>query len=436
MIFGSEKFDVTYLENKNLVHLIIIILISIWVLSPVHLLRFLWGWDDQWAIFNRFTEAGFTWSNIYSIFTTYYCGQYAPINQLYYTIIYYFFAYNPIYYHIGGLVIHVINACLVYYMLINISNLISNNKLKNSHISLLASVLFAISPFNLEPVAWVSATKVTLYALFYFSAIICYCKYLRRGSPICYYLTIFLYLLSFGAKEQAVTLPLCLILIDYLNKRDLTSWQVIMEKIPFLILSLLFGIISIESQGRELFGISDFYPFYQRIILSFFTLSEYFTKSLLPINISYLYPFPFQIGEAVPILLWYYPAAFVFILYAYWKILRNSVYLNFGILFFIIHLIFVINILSLSRFSIVADRYAYVATVGIYFIIAYIVFKYIRHYKTVVITLTSIYCLYFGLYTNQHIYVWTNAVTLKKELREKIRNRIDFEKWKVEHIQK
>jgi len=432
-----KKMEVCYNRKRDIFHVILIALIITVVFWPAHKLRFLHGWDDQWAIFNYFTEDGFTWVNIYSILTTFYFGQYAPVNQLYYTLMYHFFNYDPMYYHIGGVIIHIINAGLLYYLLLHISNRISGTvSPKNSYIALTASTLFAVSPFNLEPVAWVAATKVTLYALFYFLAIHSYCRYLYTSRNLYFYLTLFLFTISFGAKEQAVTLPLCLLLIDYVYKRNLKSKVVILEKLPFFILSLLFGVISIQSQGKGIFEVSEFYALYQRVILSSYTLSEYFTKTLLPVNISYLYPFPLQIGDPVPVYLWIYPVAVVFMAYAYYKLQARNVWLNFGLLFFIIHVILVINILSLARFSIVADRYAYVATSGLYFVLAYIIVSYISHFKKTVFIATVLYFAYFAIYTNRHIKVWTNAVTVKQKLKIEIRNRADYERWKNEHLNK
>ncbi len=52
-----------------------------------------------------------------------------------------------------------------------------------------------------------------------------------------YLLTLFLFAVSFLAKEQAVTLPLLLILIDWFcqNLKEKALW---VEKLPFFILSL------------------------------------------------------------------------------------------------------------------------------------------------------------------------------------------------------
>ena len=56
-------------------------------------------------------------------------------------------------------------------------------------------------------------------------------------------------MLSLLSKGTAVILPLILFLIDYLRERKL-SVKLLLEKIPFLILSVFFVILSIKMQDR------------------------------------------------------------------------------------------------------------------------------------------------------------------------------------------
>src|SRR5690606_3928296 len=106
-------------------------------------------------------------------------------------------------------------------------------------------------PINVEPIVWVSASKVLLYAMFYLLSLICYSHFLKSGKSIYYYLTILCFIFSFGAKEQAVTMPLCLLLFDLLYSRKFTDIMVWYEKVPFFIISLIFGLITLQSQGLE-----------------------------------------------------------------------------------------------------------------------------------------------------------------------------------------
>lgn len=424
-----------YLEKSDLVHLVIVFLAIAFTLWRVLLHSFLIGWDDQWFVLNHYTSNGLAAKNLYLIITTFYYGQYAPINQLYYTTIYEFFELRPFAFHIGSLVLHGINVVLIYYFLKNIGcKLFHHEDLKNRQIAFLATFIFAISPINLESIAWVAASKVLLYAFFYLLALNFYCWYLKTTNPVWYHLIFLCFVLSFGSKEQAITLPISLILIDYVYDRHLYNIKIWYEKAPFIILSLLFGLITIQSQLALYVERAEFYRWDQRIILSMYTFTEYFVKSLFPLRISYLYPFPFQIGEDVPKWMWIYPVFIPIILFWLFNFVKKK-WIVFGLCFFVLHLLIVLNLFSLSRFSVIADRYAYIATIGLYFILSTIVVKYCFTFKKrySYVTVLTIYLFLLISYTSLHSKVWNNSITLKEELRTVIQGRSDYANWLREH---
>ena len=422
----------SYLLKPTVFHLTIITLLIALLYKQVYKFDFLIGWDDQWFVLNDYTRDGFTWNNLYDIITDFYYGQYAPVNQLYYTTVYFLFGNNPMWFHIGGVLLHLVNVVLLYFLFIKISKLLFRApETTYKQVAFVGAILFAVSPFNLEPVAWVAASKVTLYAFFYLVAIDFYQKYILTAGSRYYYLTILFFTISFGAKEQAVTLPFCLILLDYMYKRDFRNNIVWYEKMPFFVLSLFFGIVTIQSQGQAVMESTNFYPVYQRVILAFYTVSEYLTKALVPINLSYLYPFPFQVGSPVPNWLLFYPAAILIVIFCFYRILCKR-WVLFGMLFFLIHIVFVVNIFSLARFSIVADRYAYLANAGIYFILGYgfVRLTYESSVRKLVLGIGLVYISYFIFYTHYHLAVWTNVTTLKEKISDTIKERPDYQLWK------
>ena len=62
----------------------------------------------------------------------------------------------------------------------------------------------------------------------------------------------------------------------------------------FLIMAFFFGIITVLSQGKGPYEM--IFPLYQRLLFGCFALVEYITKSLLPVNLNFFYPFPIVIG--------------------------------------------------------------------------------------------------------------------------------------------
>jgi hypothetical protein len=418
------------LKMHNRVHrlhlpaLVFSVVIVYW---QVYSFDFLMGWDDQWFITNAYTENGLHWDNIYAILTDFYYGQYAPVNQLYYTVLYSLFQYNPAYFHIASAIVHLVNVLLVYQLIYQLAPRIAIlNDILVRQMSFLTALLFSVLPINIEPVAWISASKVMLYAFFYLLALLSYCRYLRTKKPAGFYLTILYFILSFGAKEQAVMLPACLLLLDHVYRRNFRKKEIWIEKLPFILLSILFGFITIQSQELQS-SEQEFYPIYERIPLSFYTLSEYFTKSFIPVNLSYLYPFPFQIAEKAPWWLWIYVLAVPAIIYCFFPQIKKR-WMYFGALFFLIHIILVLNFIPVGRFSVIADRYAYVASIGLCFIAAYtfVVYTNGSRFKRLFKVAAALYITTLVIYGTSHIGVWENAPSLKERLRRTIENRYDY----------
>ena len=430
MNYNLSLLKSVYLSRINTFHITLLAFSVVFIYWRVYQFSFLIGWDDQWFVTNHYTQSGFKWDNIYGIFTDFYYGQYAPLNQLYYTLLYSLFEYNPAYYHIAGVLIHLTNVVLVYFLINNIiPKLTAKSAFQIKQIAFLTALLFAILPINIEPVAWVAASKVTIYVLFYLLALTWYCKYLATRKSSSFYLTLLFFALSFGAKEQAVLFPVCMILFDTVYYRDLKDKMVWLEKLPFLVLTVLLGIVTIQSQGIE-DNPEVFYPVYQRIPLAFYTLSEYFTKCLVPVNLSYLYPFPFQVGEQVSWWLWIYVFAIPLVIFCFYKQIKTQWFL-FGFLFFLIHIVLVINVFSLARFSVVADRYAYLASIGLCYIVSYGFISKISMLKRKR-PLFFVGIAYVGallIYSAIHVKVWTNVYTVKEKLKNTIEKR-DFEELK------
>lgn len=389
---------------------------------------FLYYWDDQWSVINTYTSGGFTWDNIYRIFTETHGGQYSPLNETVYALIYSFFGYSSTVFHLASLGWHLLNVVLLYFfisgILIQIPQLTTAY---NKQIAFLATLLWAIHPVNVEPVAWISASKVLVYTSFYLLGLLCYLKYIRTEKLSYYVATLALGFCSCLGKEQAVIFPLCLLLIDFVADRGILRLKIWEEKLPFLLLSLYLGTIPMLAQGFNKEELD--YPLIDRLVFAAYSLIEYLTKCVLPIKLSYIYPFPMLPGYAIPFRFWFYPVVVVFVVYSVY-LLRQKRIIVFASLFFLIHLLFVLHIIPISRFAIVADRYVYLSGIAIYLLMVYLFVPFIcskaKRIKVMMITGLIIYLCYLGGYTNYYVRQWKDTDSIKKELRELINERKDI----------
>lgn len=413
------------MPSRTVLYLAVLGLGALLIYHPVYRFDFLYGWDDQWFVTNHYTEGGFSVENLWAIFTEFYKGQYAPFNQLYYTSLYSLFQYQTGIFHVFSVLIHFINGILVYLLSRNLRKQLNDEPPATLDLmSFFTALLFVVLPINVEAVAWVSAAKVLWYAFFYLLAILMYIRYIKNKRHILFYAVLLFFTLSFFSKEQAVAIPLTLVLVDWVYRRDLKSPELWLEKIPFFILAVLFGLVTIASQDLG-DGQRHFYPLYQRIPLALFTISEYITKSILPVNLSYLYPFPFHIGESVNWWMWFYVLFAPFIIYSCFM-LKNRSYI-FSLLFFLINICLVINFVSIARHSLIADRYTYISSIAVAFLLADLFFKLLKSRRRLSLIISIIYITAIMGYSAYYVTTWKDAYSVKERLKKTIEGRPDFE---------
>lgn len=370
-------------------------------------------WDDKWQVMNQYTE-GRGWDGLKTILSEFYGGQYSPLNAWCYSLIHSLFGYNPTAFHAFSLILHISCVLLLYSLLSSLG--------AKRYIAWITALLFAIHPLQVESVAWVSASKIVVYSFFYLCALKSYVAYVQRENVLYYYFALLFFVLSFGGKEQAVTLPFCLVGIDLVLRRNLRSWLTWKDKLPFLILALFFSWITIQSNASH--GVSILsgnmgYPFVQRIAFASYSFVEYIIKSILPFHLLYLYPFPMQKGDALPLRFWIYPVALLVVIVSTPALRSRSVLLA-GLGFYSLHIALTIHLVPMSRIAIVADRYIYLAAPALFFLYAYYIDKWLRRQSKWVYRLgvgtIAIYILVIGVLAYQRTYSWKDNIALKREV--------------------
>ena len=242
--------------------LIIIPLVTYW---PVFSHDFQMKWDDWWVVMNEYTEVGFYGENISAIITDFYHGQYAPVNQFYYLTLYTLFGYNPFWFHAAGLLVHIANVVLVFFLIRRLLQKSGDGFTPVSilRISFITAALMSLHPFLVEAVSWVSASKCIIYTFFYLLALHAYISYVASRKLSYFVLVLLCYLFSFGGKEHAVTLPFCLLLFDHTMKRNMRNWQVWVEKVPVFCITIGFVILTFYSQkfnGEGILSKQELHP--------------------------------------------------------------------------------------------------------------------------------------------------------------------------------
>jgi hypothetical protein len=311
------------------------------------------NWDDQRYVAENKIIMGWSWNNIKSIFNRTYMGHYHPLTLLSYSLEYQFFKLNPLIYHLTNLVLHLMNGLLVFLFIFLLNGEVMT--------SLMVSLLFGIHPLHVETVAWISERKDVLYSFFFLGSLIVYLRYLKTKWTRYYVLSLSLFFLSLLSKSMAMTLPIVLFLCDYLLHRKFDRKSLI-EKIPFLAIAFIFGIMALFTQrSTEIMNPKSSSSLIKNIFIMSEVLTSYFSKLILPIKLSCVYP-PMKGMEGS----WSYVylPIIIGILIAGIILGRYNRKIAFGTFFFFA------TILPVLPIKIVADRYTYIPSTGIFFIAA------------------------------------------------------------------
>ena len=416
---------------KYWIPVLLLVAIGVLVYYPTLGNRLQMGWDDGWMLLNNYTYRGFTWDNLQTIFKETWYGQYSPVNQLFYTIIYSIFGPNPMAYHSYSLLLHLSNVCFVFLLVYSILFGAKHTDEKTALVvAFCASLLFCIHPLQVEAIAWVSASKVLLYSFFTLSALLAHVKFICSGKAKYYILALILFLFSLGSKEQTVVLPVSMILIDWVMKRNMKTKDIWIEKLPFIMLAVFFGLFTLSMQSPDLVKAWAGYTFLQRLVMACYALVEYVVKLVLPVKLLYLYPFPMPPGGELPLRMLIYPVIILVVgigLYIY----RKNRFLLFGVSFFLVNVALTVHVAPMSRYNIVADRYIYLPSIGLLFVGVWYIVTYmqtlVKKQKNRIYAMIVCYLLYLGIYSYQRTQVWYDNFTLKREMIELIDQRKMYE---------
>ncbi len=343
--------------RRALVPVILVILAVVAAFGP-SLMNGFTNWDDDRLITANPLIRSFSLPHLSAMFSYAFCGTYIPLTLLTFCAEYNFFGLNPLPYHLTNILLHALNALLAGILVWLLSG--------RRRVALVAALLFAVHPLRVESVAWVTERKDVLFAAFYLAALIAYVLHLRRRSTIGYILSLVSFILSGLAKGAALTLPIVLVLLDYIHHRPLRGRAVI-EKIPFVAIAAAFGLAAVLSQQTLL---SHAIPLVPRLFLIAWVPVFYLFKTLVPLGLSPLYPYPVGFPARLPWSFIISPLGVVLLTVAVVWSRRKTNEPLFAALFFLVTLLPVGQIITVGGPEIAANRYTYLPLLGVFYLMA------------------------------------------------------------------
>jgi len=188
-------------------------------------------------------------------------------------------------YHLTNVVLHVVNALLVWRLLAKFG----------LRLAWLGGLIFAIHPAMVESVAWISELKNTLSLPPFLLAMGAWIDYEERKRRRDYWLALGLFLVAMLCKISMAPFPVVILLYAWW-KRGRVGWSDLKASAPFFVISLTLGVVSIAVGSwfqQHYMPVLDAVPmggFFSRLACAGLALSQYLFNCLLPVNLMPIYP--------------------------------------------------------------------------------------------------------------------------------------------------
>jgi tetratricopeptide (TPR) repeat protein len=332
-----------------------------------------------------------------------------PLTWLSYGLDVTLFGVDPGAMHAVNIGYHTINSLLVYALF--------DRTTRAPVASACIAALFAIHPLHVEAVVWIAERKELVAAFFGLLACHAWIDYATRGGRLRYSGVLFLAALSLLAKPMWVTLPFLLLALDHwpLGRGAEGPRRLLVEKLPFFVLSLLSSIVTLYAQQNAAV-IAGTVPLTGRILNAIAAPIDYLRLTAWPMDLSVIYPHPYLPGGTPPTAIEWFGVAVGWLGIAtitWWA--RNRGYVVFGLAWFLISLVPVIGIIQMGEQAI-ADRYTYVSLIGIFALVTLGLRDVLENrgvsFRVVSASLVAAGFLGLGLRCAEQVGAWRDSITL------------------------
>jgi hypothetical protein len=257
-------------EGEALLTAVRLALLSVLAFLPVIACRWVF-WDDSKNFLANPHFRGLGWTQIAWAWRATLLGVYQPLSWMLLEAEYSDWGLNPRGYHLVSLGLHAANVVALFAVTVAIlwrclPGLAAARPVTVYRAAGLAVALFAVHPLRAESVAWVSAQPYLPSSLCGLLAVLAYLKAQeagrsRRGTTAWLAVTLGLFVVAMLFKTVAISLPLLLLILDVyplgrLGGSGARSWvgagvrRVWVEKVPFLVVSLVFVAVAMQVRPR------------------------------------------------------------------------------------------------------------------------------------------------------------------------------------------
>lgn len=380
------------------------------------------NWDDQALFVENFCYRRFDQSHWQWMCATFYLGHWQPLSWLSCALDYKIWGMNPSGWHATNLLLHTMNAMLVYLLCLigtRLAKGCDRAQTSSEYIpAVLAALFWAVHPLRVEAAAWLATRGYLLCTTFCLLTVLFYLREASLPEKQKYPLAALLcFTLATFTKGIGMMLPSVLLLLDWFLLRRITSiraaFRCAAAKIPFFALFLLAGITAFLAKkwnggmaSVENYGLID------RLSQAVYGIWFYLLKTVSPQNLSPLYykrPEAWQVLTALTL-----TAAAAIFLFLFRRKLRTVIAAAGAFLLLILPMLG----FTQSGSQLFADRFTYLAAVPFSILLAVTLAR-INKLKIQIYGSLTILLLLFGVQTfifsntwNNGLKLWSRAVSL------------------------
>jgi tetratricopeptide (TPR) repeat protein len=373
--------------------------------------------DTVYVTDNARVQAGLSWENLKWALITPVNANWHPLTVLSHMLDCQMYGLDPRGHHLTSILLHAINTMLVFLLLRGLTGTMWR--------SVAVAALFGWHPVHVESVAWVAERKDVLSAFFGLLTLLFYARHAQASkvqspkSKVWYGLALFCFVLGLMSKAMLITWPFVMLLLDWwpLNRvpgpgsRVLGWRRLVLEKIPFFAVAVAVSVVTfvVQKQGGAL-AVGERLPLGARAGNALVSYCRYLGKLCWPADMAVFYP-PGHWPVAEVLLAGGLLAGITALFF--WQ-RRRYPFLLMGWLWFVGTLAPVIQLIQTGSHA-MADRYAYIPSLGVLILIIWGGYELTRGWRHQVMALSVagaaaiVSCL---ALTRQQLGYWQDSETL------------------------
>jgi cytochrome c-type biogenesis protein CcmH/NrfG len=345
------------------VRVVVILLASLWIYSPVF--NGDWLWDDDYLITaNPVVKSP---DGLASFWVEPKTADYFPLTMSWLWLMWKWFGMDSTGYHVAAVLLHALGSCLVWALLRTIG-------LRGAW---LAGLIFVVHPICVESVAWISELKNTFSLPFFLVAGCFFVRFEETRRRIFYWAALLFFLAAMLAKSSVVMFPVVMLLYIWW-RRDRIVWRDIWNSAPFFLLAIILGLVTLYFQHGRAIG-NEPIPIGgldSRFAIAGMAIFFYLSKILWPALLLPIYPqWNANPPELVQFLPWSVLSGGLVVFWIRRKTWGRHALLGMG--FYLIMLLPVLGFVAMSymRVGWVADHFLYIPMIGIVALVVAVGFR-------------------------------------------------------------